>query len=137
MFACFDAKYHYLFWRPVHAITRAATDGNPATDPDPAWTALLTVNHPEYPSGHACFTTTMAAAVTSFFGTSRVRLSFASAITGTHRGYATVGEIVREVREARILSGLHYRHSMLDGELLARRVARHVAGRYFQRGGQS
>jgi hypothetical protein len=137
MVACFDAKYHYLFWRPVHAIARAGSDGNPATDPDPAWTALLTVNHPEYPSGHACFTTTMAAVVASYFGTSRVRLSFASAVTGTRRGYATVGEIVREVREARIVSGLHYRHSMLDGELLARRVAGHVTGRYFQRGGRS
>jgi hypothetical protein len=28
---CFDAKSHYLFWRPVHAIARADTDGNSAT----------------------------------------------------------------------------------------------------------
>src|SRR5688572_27720729 len=37
MIACFDAKYHYLSWRPVHAIQRADTDGNPRTVPDPAW----------------------------------------------------------------------------------------------------
>ncbi len=29
MIACFDAKYHYLSWRPLHAIQRADTDGNP------------------------------------------------------------------------------------------------------------
>jgi hypothetical protein len=46
---CFDAKYHYTFWRPVHAIARAGADPDPATHPDPTWTALLTVNHPEYP----------------------------------------------------------------------------------------
>ncbi len=27
--ACFDAKYHYWFWRPDQAILQAGTDGNP------------------------------------------------------------------------------------------------------------
>ena len=36
MIACWEAKYHYYFWRPNHAIQRADTDGNPATSPDPA-----------------------------------------------------------------------------------------------------
>ena len=56
MIACWEAKYHYMFWRPNHAIPRADTDGNPATTPDATWTPLITGNHPEYPSGHACFT---------------------------------------------------------------------------------
>ena len=34
MIACFDAKYHYMFWRPAVAIPRADTDANPATEPD-------------------------------------------------------------------------------------------------------
>jgi hypothetical protein len=29
--ACWEAKYHYVFWRPVTAIPLADTDGNPAT----------------------------------------------------------------------------------------------------------
>ena len=36
MIACWDAKYHYNFWRPTHAIQRADTDGNPATTKDGA-----------------------------------------------------------------------------------------------------
>ena len=56
MIACWEAKYHYSFWRPNHAIQRADTDGNPATVPDPTWLPLVVGNHPEYPSGHACFT---------------------------------------------------------------------------------
>ena len=31
MIACFDAKYHYWFWRPYQAIQLADTDGNPDT----------------------------------------------------------------------------------------------------------
>ena len=31
MIACFDAKYHYWFWRPYQAIPNAGLDGNPAT----------------------------------------------------------------------------------------------------------
>jgi hypothetical protein len=48
--ACFDAKYHYLSWRPIHAVPRADTDGNPATERDPTWTPLIYPNlHPNHP----------------------------------------------------------------------------------------
>lgn len=33
----FDTKYTYNFWRPATAIRAGATDGNPATAPDPDW----------------------------------------------------------------------------------------------------
>ena len=76
MIGCFDAKYHYLSWRPLHAIQRADTDGNPHTVPDPTWQPLLpTPNHPEYPSAHACHTTAIAEALESFFGPGRLRFS--------------------------------------------------------------
>ena len=39
MIACWEAKYHYYFWRPNHAIQRADTDGNPATSPGPGLAA--------------------------------------------------------------------------------------------------
>lgn len=31
LIACFDAKYHYTFWRPITAIPAGDTDGNDAT----------------------------------------------------------------------------------------------------------
>ena len=37
LIACFDAKYHYAFWRPITAIRAGDTDGNNATVGDPAW----------------------------------------------------------------------------------------------------
>ena len=35
LIACFDAKYHYAFWRPITAIRAGDTDGNKATVGDP------------------------------------------------------------------------------------------------------
>jgi hypothetical protein len=132
LIGCWEAKYHYRFWRPVHAIRRAGGDGNPATHPDPTWTALLTVNHPEYPSGTACYSAAITRAVAAFFDTDRVRLTLDSAVTGDRRSYSRLSEVNSEVRLARIAGGLHFRHSILDGAQLGRRVASHVTRHYFQ-----
>ena len=81
--ACFDAKYHYWFWRPYQAIPQADTDGNPATVADPTWPPLgTTPNHPEYPSAHACHSTAVVTALHAFFGTDKVTLSLDSRAPG-------------------------------------------------------
>jgi hypothetical protein len=124
--ACWDAKYHYGFWRPVHAIQRADTDGNPSTAMDPGWTPLVVGNHPEYPSGHACFTSAVTTSLKRFFGTDDVEFSMSSTVTGTTKTYRSFSDVVRDVREARILGGLHFRFSMLEGERLGRDVAQYA-----------
>ena len=48
------------------------------------------------------------------------------------RTYAGLADIVREVDNARIWGGLHYRHSMDDGEAQGMAVARHVLGARFR-----
>jgi hypothetical protein len=73
--ACFDAKYHYLFWRPQFAIPQGDADGNPATVGDPTWKPLLaTPTHPEYPSSHSCLTAAVAEVLTDFLGTQRINI---------------------------------------------------------------
>jgi hypothetical protein len=126
---CFDAKYVFLFWRPVHAIARADTDDNPATAADPLWRPLLTVNHPEYPSAHACWSYAVATALIAYFGTHRIPLVMSSTVTGTTRTYPSLAEPAREVTEARVWAGLHLRRSMIDGAALGRRCAGLVAAR--------
>ena len=71
LIACFDAKYHYAFWRPITAIRAGDTDGNAATVGDPAWSPLLpgTPNHPEYPSAHSCITPAGGRVIAEFLGT--------------------------------------------------------------------
>ena len=130
LIACWEAKYHYRFWRPVHAIQRADTDGNPRTTADPTWQPLLNANHPDYPSGHACFTAATTRALQTYFHTSRVKLTVDSLATGTTRQYDELSAVRHEVREARILSGLHFRHAMQDGDQLGTDVANWIAHRY-------
>ena len=133
MIGCFDAKYHYLSWRPIHAIQRADTDGNARTLQDPAWQPLLpTPNHPEYPSAHACHTTAIAEALESFFGTGRLRFSVDSLVTGETRYYKRFREVVAEVNNARVWAGFHFRYSQEDGSRIGRRVARLVVRNFFQ-----
>lgn len=134
MIACFDAKYQYLSWRPVHAIQRADTDGNAHTAPDPTWQPVLpTPNHPEYPSAHACHTAAIVVALESFFGPGRVNLSLDSLVTGDTRHYRRFRDVIAEVNNARVWAGFHFRHSQEDGSRLGRRVGRFVVARMGQR----
>jgi hypothetical protein len=133
MIGCFDAKYHYLSWRPLHAILRADTDGNSHTVPDLTWQPLLpTPNHPEYPSAHACHTTAIAEALESFFGPGRLRFSIDSLVTGETRHYQRFKEVVDEVNNARVWAGFHFRHSQEDGSSIGRKVGRFVVRNFFQ-----
>jgi hypothetical protein len=130
--ACMDAKYHYRFWRPVHAITRADTDDNPATEADPTWQSLLNVNHPEYPSGHGCHTGAITVALAAYFGHDQFQYTVDSTVTGATRSYDSFSAALDEVLEARIWAGLHFRHSMNDGARIGRRAARWVVNHHFQ-----
>ncbi len=137
--ACFDSKYHYLFWRPIMAIRNAQIDGNPATQPDPTWTPLLvTPNHPEYPAAHTCITGAEAEMYATLLGSHRINVTIHGSADGTPNDWAavqtfrTANDLDREVVNARVWAGLHYRGSALEGLELARKVARWTLQRYFQ-----
>ncbi len=131
MIACWEAKYHYSFWRPNHAIQRADTDGNPATSADPAWVPLIVGNHPEYPSGHACLTAGVTESLRKYFGTKRVELVVSSTATGTTRTYEHLDELVAEVEDARVWGGLHFRTTMTETAEHFPRIARQVGREHF------
>jgi hypothetical protein len=133
MIACFDAKYHYWFWRPYQAIPMAGTDGNPRTVADPNWRPLgATPNFPEYPSAHACHSTAIVEALDAFFGTDQVPFTLDSRITRTTRHYDRLQDIVQDVDLARVLVGFHFLSSDLQGSSLGRKVGRYVADHYFR-----
>lgn len=133
MIACFDAKYSYWFWRPYQAIPRAGTDGNPATTPDATWLPLRpTPNFPEYPSAHACHTGAVTHALRTFFGTDKVTFWLDSRVTGTVRQYDRLHDVVKDVNQARVLAGFHFRNSDQEGANLGREVARFVVDHLFQ-----
>src|SRR5262249_4192999 len=74
-----DAKYTYMFWRPVTAIRNGDTDGNAATVPDPAWSSfIVTPPFPDYVSGHSTFSGAASTVLAMFYGTDRVRFTVGS-----------------------------------------------------------
>jgi PAP2 superfamily len=131
---CFEAKYHYTWWRPVHAIARADTDGNPLTQPETGWEPLLrpTPNHPEYPSGHGCYAAALATSLAAFFGRDQMSWSLDSTTSGETRIFSRFSQAVTEVIDARVWGGIHFRSADVDGAILGFRVAAWVLARHFR-----
>jgi membrane-associated phospholipid phosphatase len=128
-FAVWDAKYTYNFWRPVTAIRAADTDGNPDTSPDPGWAPLLvTPNHPSYVSGHSGHSAAAAAVLAAFFGTDAVGFSLTSDSVpgGVTRSFDSFSAAVREVSDARVYAGIHWRFDVAAGEALGYEVGNYV-----------
>jgi hypothetical protein len=133
--ACFDAKYHYTFWRPITAIRAGDTDGNPATVGDPTWSTLLpaTPNHPEYPSAHSCVTPAGGRAIARFLGTKKIDFTVPSLTGLGDRHFDRLRDLQYEVSNARIWGGIHYRTSIEDGIKIAKKTANQVLAHHFQR----
>jgi len=130
---CWNAKYHFSFWRPVTAIPNGDIDGNPETEADPTWLPLApTPPHPEFPAAHGCATGAIAKTLENFFGTPNVRFSVNSAATHTTHTYSNVGQLETEAYWARIYAGFHYRHSLDEGFKLGHRVAKQLNQNFFQ-----
>jgi hypothetical protein len=134
--ACWNAKYHYGFWRPITAIAKPdRDDGNPLTQKDLSWTPTLTTpNHPEYPAAHGCLTSAMAKVFSGFLGTNRIDITLTSTIVPTMptRHFERANDLRAEIIQARLWGGLHYRDSSVKGVVLGRRVAQYVLRHAFQ-----
>lgn len=135
---CFDAKYYYMAWRPRHAIQRADTDGNPLTEPaDPSWTPYLTTpNHPEYPAAHGCLSYALYDTMRAFFGEDtpiRVQtISPPPPALPSIRTYDKFNDIEKEIVDARVFGGMHFRHSGLNGAQLGRKVSKNLVNNFFR-----
>jgi hypothetical protein len=125
--AVWDAKYTYMFWRPVTAIRAGDTDGNSKTEPDPAWTPfIVTPSHPEYPAAH----TTVGASALGFYtvwaGTDQFPLAFKGNL-GAVRYYTSVNQIHAEEGNARVWGGMHWRNSTEVGTAVGSKVGKYTA----------
>jgi len=132
--AGWEAKYHYNFWRPEHAIREADTDGNPLTKPDPDFIPLMpSPTFPDYPSGHSMFSGTCSRILARFFGTDEISFKVASeGLPGDVRLFDSFSEAAREVGRSRIFGGIHYSFADVEGRKAAARLADDVYDNYLQ-----
>ena len=123
--ACWDAKYHYSFWRPVTAIQQGHTDGRIETVGDPSWMPFrATPNHPEYPAAHACISGAASYALARYFRSDRADFpmdAIVDGVTYVHR-FSRYSDAGAEAQAARIYGGMHYFFSNRAGEGLAREI---------------
>jgi PAP2 superfamily len=133
---CWNDKYYWDFWRPWQAIHEADKDGNPATNADPSWTALITAPYPEHPSGHLCLDGAHLTVLQMFFDTDNIGFDVTSRSfnfpPGETRHFDRFSEPLDEITEARIWAGLHFRTADVQGRKLGRKVAHYMARHYFQ-----
>ena len=127
LIAVWDAKFTYMFWRPITAIQAGDTDGNKRTEADAAWAPFITTpSHPEYPAAHTTVGAGALAFYTEWFGTDEFPLAF-TGNAGAIRHYTSVAEIHAEEGNARVWGGMHWRNSTEVGTELGRRVGRYTA----------
>jgi hypothetical protein len=127
LITAWDAKFHYMYWRPVTAIRAGDTDGNPYTQGDPEWAPFLTTpSHPEYIAAHS----TVGAATTGFYavwcGSDHYPLDF-KGTDGSIRHYESAGDVHAEESNARVWGGMHWRHSTEVGTRIGTRIGHYTA----------
>lgn len=133
-------KYFWRFWRPMAAIRQAGTDGNPDTAADTNWTPLfnpllpasiggvsppplITPPYPDHPSGNTAYTTATMDAFRSFFGTDDMRFYLTSSrFPGDLHYFDRFSDPIKQVIEARIWAGIHFRNPDVQAETLGRAV---------------
>jgi hypothetical protein len=127
---CWDTKYEYVLWRPVTAIRE--DDGDPLTDPDPAWTSFIaTPPFPAYTSGHSTFSSSAAAILAAFFGTDDMIFSVTSA--GITRNFSSFALAAAEAGQSRIFGGIHFQFDNYWGLLSGETIGDYIAANYLQR----
>jgi hypothetical protein len=134
LIAVWDDKARWLFWRPITAIREAASDGNPATGPDPGWLPLINnPPYPDYPSGLASVVSAMCESLEDFFRTDRIAFTATSMNSGTERSFERFSQATDEVVEARVWSGIHFRNADDDGARIGKEVARWRDWHFFEK----
>jgi hypothetical protein len=118
--AIYNAKFKYVFWRPVTAIQSGSID------PDPNWTPLFTTpKYPDWPSGHGGVAGAAQQILTAFLGPRAPAPITVTSPTdpGSTHIYDNWAQITREVINARVWEGIHFRFSDQAGTHLGRAVA--------------
>ena len=142
--SCWNDKYHWSFWRPRAAIREAEGDGNPATVADPSWEPLFsaatqttpplsTPPFPDHPSGHGCVSGAVLRTFREFFGKDKVPFDmYSGRFPNQPRHFESFGAALKEVVDARVWGGIHFRTADVQGATIGKKVAFWLQKHYFK-----
>jgi len=116
-------------WRPITAIRSGDTFGHsPVAD----WTPQLpTPMHPEYPSGHCAHSGAAMEILRTVLGKDNVEIVLKTDWSDHNKGsaaipnrkYTSLTSIENDVRNSRVLGGVHWRSSCEDATVFSRHAA--------------
>jgi hypothetical protein len=127
LIASWDSKVYFNFWRPITAIREGDHDGNARTLGDATWTSLIpSPPYPDHTSAANALGGAFARTLQLFFGTDVFNFSIRTLnqlASNPERHYSRFSDATRELVDARILQGIHFRFSDDAGLVQGRRVA--------------
>ena len=135
MISVFEAKYHYNFWRPATAIRNGDIDGNDATQREASWTSFIDAPmHPEYPSAHSILAAAVGTVLKAEIGKGPVPVLTTTSPTakGASRRWTNLDDFTREVGDARIYEGIHYRTSTDVGIAMGKQIGALTVEKFLQ-----
>ena len=135
MISVFEAKYHYNFWRPATAIRNGDIDGNDATQREASWTSFIDAPmHPEYPSAHSILAAAVGTVLKAEIGKGPMPVLTTTSPTakGASRRWTNLDDFTREVGDARIYEGIHYRTSTDVGIAMGKQIGELAVAKYLR-----
>jgi hypothetical protein len=113
--AFYEAKYHYLVWRPVTAIQVT----------DPGWNPLATTPaDPSYPGAHSVIAQAAAAILSRYAGPVPRFAVTSEVLAGVTRSFPRLQDAADEAGLSRIYAGVHTLLDHLAGQRLGRDIGR-------------
>ncbi|HEU4632547.1 MAG TPA: vanadium-dependent haloperoxidase [Flavisolibacter sp.] len=128
----FKAKFTYLNERPFQYIRSVI-----ASDASPAWKAFIpTPPYPDFPSNHAVFSSSVAYALSTLYGSqtpftnrsyegTMVDLGNGPVNLGS-RNYSSFDAMSQEIGISRLYGGIHIRYSIEEGWKQGKKIAQNI-----------
>ena len=127
--AIWDAKYTYLFWRPVTALN-ASSDGT-VSNGYGAWTPLLsTPPHPDYPCGHCGTVSAGYGVLIRFFGDRNEYTLHTTTPGEKPRVLHSLSDGEMENGWSRVYGGIHYSFDNTASRKLGQDVSAYILSQW-------
>ena len=123
--AIWDAKYTYLFWRPVTSLN-ANPDGTVTNNYSAFQPEVLTPNHPDYPCGHCGTVNAGIEVLKAFVGDQNTVQLHTTTAGEPARLSQTLSILESENGWSRVYGGIHYSFDVTAAQGIGDQVAAYV-----------